>query len=180
MDKVRPGGAGTSNDGNTARRFFQNVEVSANITGLDVTVLHRCATILRVLSSGYSINIESFEEYCLETARFLINKYPWYYLPVSVHKILIHSPRVLSQMMIPIGQLSEEAQESRNKNLKEYREYHTRKTSRQHTNEDLLHMLLVSSDPFISSLRRGDKLKMDHVDEFPAEMLNLLDIDRQN
>lgn len=49
--------------------------------------------------------------------------------------------------------MSEGAQSSRNKDLKHYRRDHTRKYSRIVTNEDLLHLLLDSSDPFVTSLR---------------------------
>ncbi|KAJ4429838.1 hypothetical protein ANN_22042 [Periplaneta americana] len=57
--------------------------------------------------------------------------------------------------MLPIGQLSEEAQEARNKDIKRFREHHTRKNSRINTVTDLVNNLLVSSDPLISSLRRS-------------------------
>lgn len=36
----------------------------------------------------------------------------------SVHKIFIHEPSVVASFALPIGQLSEEAQESRNKDMK--------------------------------------------------------------
>lgn len=67
-------------------------------------------------------------------------------MPASVHKILIHGSS--------IGQLSEEAQESKNKDMRNFRQHHTRKCSRVKTNEDLLLRLLLSSDPLISSLRK--------------------------
>jgi hypothetical protein len=53
-----------------------------------------------------------------------------FYMPPSVHKILIHRPYIVASFFLPIGQLSEEAQESRNKNIKKYREHFTRKSSR--------------------------------------------------
>ncbi len=34
-------GSGTSNDGNTARRFFENPEVTASITLVDETLINR-------------------------------------------------------------------------------------------------------------------------------------------
>lgn len=55
---------------------------------------------------------------------------------------------------IAIGQLSEEASEARNKDIKKYRQNFTRKSSRINTNTDLLHRLLISSDPYICSLRK--------------------------
>lgn len=51
--------------------------------------------------------------------------------------------------------LSEEAQEARNKDCKRFREDYTRKFSRLCTMEDLFHLLLVTSDPVITQLRRS-------------------------
>ena len=52
---------------------------------------------------------------------------------------------------IPIGQLSEEALESRNKDIRRAREGHTQQMTRMATMLDLFHHLLESSDPFIAS-----------------------------
>lgn len=153
VDKPRTGGSGTSNDGNTARTFFNNPEVSAQITGLDTNLIVRCGTLLQVISSGYKINVDNFQKYALETAKELLQKYPWYYLPPSVHKILIHSADIINYCLLSIGELSEEAAESRNKDIKMFRSQHTRKTSRIATNTDLINRLLLSSDPFITEQR---------------------------
>ncbi|XP_011868998.1 PREDICTED: uncharacterized protein LOC105562616 [Vollenhovia emeryi] len=94
-----------------------------------------------------------FKQYALDTARLYVNEYPWYPMPASVHKILIHGSDVLSVSLLPVGMLSEEAQESRNKDFRAFREKFTRKMSRIATNEDLMHIFLISSDPIISSYR---------------------------
>ncbi|XP_022166704.1 uncharacterized protein LOC111031177 [Myzus persicae] len=146
-------GKGNTNDGNTARRFFKNPEKSAEITGIDFTLLQRFGNILSVIASGRKINPITFDEYALATATLFVQLYPWYYMPASVHKILIHGADVIKFAILPIGQLSEEAQEARNKDYKRIRQNHTRKNSRLNTNKDLIHMLLVSSDPYISSIR---------------------------
>lgn len=52
VDKPRSGGCGNSNDGNTARRFFQDWEHSAQITGINAEVIYRCKIILETLASG--------------------------------------------------------------------------------------------------------------------------------
>ena len=39
VDQPRVGGCGTSNDGNTARKFFKHPDISANITGIDKDVI---------------------------------------------------------------------------------------------------------------------------------------------
>lgn len=174
VDKPRSGGSGTSNDGNSARRFFQNWQKSANITGLNANLLYRCKSILEALSSGLEINGSKFEEYCHETAKELVRVYPWFYLSTTVHKVLIHGAKIISSFLVPIGQLSEEAQESRNKDIKRYRLSHTRKYSRTATNTDLLNRLLESSDPLISSLRAlPDKKQLSLSDDAKALLVDM-------
>lgn len=60
-------GFGSSNDGNTARRFFKNFDISAEITGIDKNLIIRFHIILQCLSSGYNINFIKFGNYCWET-----------------------------------------------------------------------------------------------------------------
>lgn len=50
-------GKGTSNDGNTARIFFSNYELSSEITGLNVNLVKRIYVILQTISSRQEINI---------------------------------------------------------------------------------------------------------------------------
>lgn len=159
VDKPRSGGSRTSNDGNTARKFFSDSAVSAEITGLNKDLIERCSTILQAMSSGFNIDSDKFNEYSLETARLLIQKYPWYNLPASVHKVLIHGAEVAQYALLSIGELSEEAAESNNKNYKAFRRDHTRKMSRVLSNTDLLNRLLLSSDPFITGLRKLPRKK---------------------
>lgn len=59
-----------------------------------------CATILKAMSSGYEINEKIFSEYAIETAKLLVKEHPWYYLPASVHKILLHGSSVISAALI--------------------------------------------------------------------------------
>lgn len=146
-------GSGTSNDGNTARRFFRNWETVAEITGVDKNLIYRFYIILQVLASGELVDSSKFEQFARQTAYDFVDLYGWYFMPSAVHRVLIHCKAVLDSTLLPIGKLSEEAQESRNKDFKRFRQSHTRKTRRSLTNEDLIHHLLVSSDPVISSLR---------------------------
>lgn len=117
-------------------------------------LLKRFAVILQVMASGREINVDQFKSYTEDTARLYVQQYPWYYMPATVHKILVHGADVIKFAAVPIGQLSEEVIESRHKEVRRYREHHTRKVSRIKTNEDLLHALLVSSDPVITSHRQ--------------------------
>jgi hypothetical protein len=138
VDVPKPGGSGTTNDGNTARRFFRDPTLSASITGIDETLIHRCSVILQALFSLYRVNATAFDNYAKETAKLFVSLYVWYYIPASVHKVRIHGSAIVSAALFPIGQLSEEAQEARNKDTKKFREHYTRKLSRESTNLDFM------------------------------------------
>lgn len=75
-----------------------------------------------MLSSGYPIHLEKFHDYSVQTARLLVEKYHWYRLPPSVHKIFIHGAAIIAETSkdsdLPIGIFSEEAQEAQNKHLR--------------------------------------------------------------
>lgn len=57
------------------------------------------------MTSGYDINLEKFEAYTLETAELYVSLYPWY-IPSSVHKILIHGTDIIRSALLPIGKFS--------------------------------------------------------------------------
>ncbi|KAL4714339.1 hypothetical protein ACJJTC_009691, partial [Scirpophaga incertulas] len=144
-------GFGTTNDGNTARKFFREYEKSANITKIDENLIKLFAVVLQVISSGHAIHIERFRTYCRETAELFVHHYPWYNMPASVHKLLIHGADICRHFScLPIGIMSEEATEARNKEFRYSIEHHTRKFQ---NNENILHNLLITSDPFISHIR---------------------------
>lgn len=92
-------------------------------------------------------------------------------MPPTMHKYLIHGPQIISAALLPIGQLSEEAQEARNKDFKKYREHNSRKCSREKTNQDSFNFFLISSDPLITSKRKLKKRKLEHL---PKEALAML------
>lgn len=171
VDIPKPG-FGTTNDGNTARRFFSNPHLASQITGVDETLIKRIGIILRTISSGFSIDVEKFRIYTLDTAKLYVQKYNWYYMPITLHKVLIHGPEIVKSCIVPIGRMSEEAQESRHREARRFREHNTRKTSRKTTMEDLIHMLLITSDPVINSYR---KLSAKPKESLPEEVINMLE-----
>ena len=83
-------------------------------------------------------------------------------MSTSVHKILIHGFRIIEWAPLPIGQLSEEAQEARNKDVKKYRENFSRKCARDKTMEDV----------YISSF--GNHLKQQRKSFLPEAMTMFL------
>lgn len=92
IDVVKQG-SGSTNDGNTARRFFSDAKTAASITGIDENIIKRFHVILQAIASGEHINLFKFSNYCKETATLYIQLYSWYYMPSSIHKLLIHGPK---------------------------------------------------------------------------------------
>ena len=144
-------GAGNTNDGNTARRAFEDEKMFADICGLNEALIHRLHMIMVALSCKLPIDADKFGAFCRDTAELLIELYPWYRMPVSVHILLIHGAKILASSVLPIGMMSEEAQEARNKDNKVFRMRHARKTSRVDTMSDVFHRLMVTGDIIISS-----------------------------
>lgn len=104
---------------------FSKAEYSSEITGLDVNLICKFHEILRTLSSGYDINYMEFEKFCVDTRKLYLDMYSWYSMSVTEHKILVHSAEVIKYFLLRIEQLSEEAQEVRNKDCRRFRERHT-------------------------------------------------------
>ncbi|PZC70923.1 hypothetical protein B5X24_HaOG214604 [Helicoverpa armigera] len=165
-------GSGTTNDGNMARRFFADARKISEITGVDFDLIYRFSIILQVINSGACIDAVKFGEYCEDTAERYLSLYSWYYMPNTIHKVLIHGSKIISAAMLPIGMLSEEAQEARNKDYRQYRLHHARKCSRESTNEDVINMLLISSDPLLYTMRKRPIKKNLPLDEDAKNLLS--------
>jgi len=57
------------------------------------------------MASSYEININAFQQYTMNTAKLYVKLYPWYYMPASVHTILIHGVTVIESALLPIGKI---------------------------------------------------------------------------
>ncbi|CAH2094474.1 unnamed protein product [Euphydryas editha] len=150
---VPKAGFGNTNDGNTSRRFFADPDTSSRITGINVDQIKRFQVILEVISSGHNIDADKFDSYTQDTAKLYVQLYGWYPMSPTIHKVLIHGAQVITHALLPIGQLTEEAAEARNKNFRQYRLNFARKFSRTDCNRDIMNRLLLSSDPYLSSIR---------------------------
>jgi hypothetical protein len=172
IDRFIPG-RGSSNTGNVARKFFRHHATVSRITEVDHECIQRLYHIMILLTGTRKINLENFTAYTKATAEKFVSLYPWCYMPVSVHKLLVHSPAVCRQMPLPIGFMSEEASEAANKIYRRSRDAHTRKAERSQTITDVLHYMLAYSDPKLSMLRSPQKSKSHQ--GVPDEVLFLLE-----
>lgn len=168
-------GQGNSNCGNTGRTFFSNPAKAAALTGVNEELIENLGILLFVINSGYGIDVEKFDAFCIKTAKLYFMLYVWFYMPQSVHRLLIHGKRALEELVVlglTIGESSEEPQETRNKEHKYSREHHTRKISRTKTNEDQMNYMMVTSDPVISTIRKPQTAKKNPL---PMKALSLLE-----
>lgn len=154
------------------RHDFEDSKFAADTTGVDERLIKRFRVILVAMCSGEKIDTNKFRIYADETYKLYTSLYNWYHMPTSVHKVLLHGADIINFFNLPIGFYSEEAQEARNKDFRNIREHQTRKSSRQNTNEDILHWMLITSDPLISSMRTFAPKK--HF-EFEEDVLNLFE-----
>lgn len=171
VDAVQQG-TGSTNDGNTSRRFFSNPALVADVTGVEEQLIDRFRIILEIITCGKKVNSLKFKNFAQDTAKLFVEKYSWYYMPVTVHKILIHGKDIMDAAILPIGMLSEEAEEARNKDYRNYRLRFSRTCDRFATNTDVFHRLLVSSDPFISSIRCQPRKQVLELDDIVKEMID--------
>lgn len=149
-------------------------QITFNIIDIDESLITRFDIILQTLACREKINADKFDKYASETAKLYVDLYSWYYMPASVHKILVHGKSIIESFLIPIGYLFEKAQKARNKDFKHFKEFNARKHNRFATSEDIINKLLISSDPYISSLRNEWKYFPIPIDE-EAQNLLLLD-----
>lgn len=163
---------GNTNDGNTSRRFFEEYEKSAEITGIDKNLIYRLKVILDTMCCGIKINSEKFEIYCKETAELYVSLYNFQPMTPTLHKVLRHGAAVIKEAILPIGQLSEEAAEARNKHIRSFRLNYARKFSRVACNTDVLNRLLLTSDPLLTGMRNS---KHKRKSPLSADTINLLE-----
>ena len=84
----------------------------SEITNVDEELIKKFKTILICISSQYQINLDKFEKYCFDTAKHYKSKYPWYPMPATVHKVLIHGRQIVENTVLPIGYFGEEGSEA--------------------------------------------------------------------
>lgn len=173
VDYPAAGGSGNSNDGNTARRAFANYELFSEILGIDKDLVLKLKTILTVISQTFPVDLENFTSYCRATAELYVDKYPWYYMSATLHKLLIHGGDIIRNSVLPIGMYSEQAGESKNKTYREDRLRHSRKSTRELTLRDTFQRSMDASDPILST-EYVHKRQRKCNNALPPEVLSLL------
>ena len=174
VNKPKANSSGSTDDGNTARRAFNQPELFARITNVDQSLIHNFKIILISLTCQQVLDLEKFETFCFDTANLYMTKYPWFRIPATIHKVLIHAKQFFENSVLPAGYFGEEASEARNKFYKRDKEFIARKNSRINNLEDVFNRAMVSSDPVISSISLQYRLKRRHKLTLPSEVIAML------
>ena len=145
---------GSSDDGNTARRFFaaENRELVLSLFKGTVhekavisKLLQKFSIILRLISSKKKIDADLL----------LCETFPWISVSTSIHRLLGHSAeRIRLNQGFGLGLVSEEGLEAIHKLVRRFRELGARKTSLEDNIQDVFTHLFIRSDPTIRSYNR--------------------------
>ncbi|XP_039969845.1 uncharacterized protein LOC120781694 [Bactrocera tryoni] len=171
INKPKSNGCGSTNDENIA-----NLELFASITNIDIDLLRHFDIILVSISCEFRINFKKFNDFCIDTADLYFNKYDWYPMSATVHKILVHSAQIMEASLVPIGCLGENASEARNKFFKKDRIAHARKNSRSNNIVDVFNRAMDSSDPLLSSICLNNRTKNKLIRRVPHKVTELLEL----
>ena len=155
---------GSTNDGNTARKFFKESGKTAAVTKLDENLIKHFRLLLAALSTKSEVDPDKFEKHAAATKALLTELHPNVSLTPTAHKLLDHGADVLRYHEAPMGVLNEDAQEAQHKDCRRFRLSNARKDSREHTICDMFVMLQVSSDPVVCGHRKPEDDREPHLE----------------
>lgn len=149
-------GFGNSNDGNTARKFFENPIITSKILNISEALLTDFAFLLKEISKfDEEIDLNSFKA-AAERINEHFKQPEFTTISPTVHILLCHGPAIIERYNLMIGIYTEESGERTNKNVRSARLHHAKKVSRTETMIDMVHWLLEQSDPMV--ILTGEKI----------------------
>lgn len=172
VDQPIPGGNGNTNTGNVARRAFSDAKTLSEILEIDYKLIQDIRTLLIAISCHHNIDPEKFKLVAMEVAERFVKLYPWYNMPPTLHRLLIHGADVMRKSILPSGMFAEHAAEGLNKLYRYYRIFNARKNLMENNLFDMFSRLQMNSDPFISSLKL--KGRHNYSVPIPPEVIELL------
>ncbi len=174
LDQVESSGGntGTSNTGSQGRRFFSH-ELRSNIIdslpsiyqGKIYSLMQMYSVILRAVSSTDLLIVDELRSLTRKFALFLAKEFTWVDYNITVHNLIFHSVELVEwNNGTGLGELSEEALESSNKDVRNYREFLARKCGHIPNLTDVFNRLFIRSDPVLrhiidrSQSKRGKRV----------------------
>lgn len=167
-------GQGCTNTGNSARRLFQAPTKFAEILNVEEKLIKNLHSLLLALSSSRTLNPVAIEKMAQETASLWVECVPYFPMPVSLHKLLMHGPDMVKSSPLTSGEYSETALESFHKVVRNTLHNHAMNNTLENCNKSLHRYLLLRSDPLLSSVnfnRRRD-LNKEKLPGYPIRRRN--------
>jgi hypothetical protein len=122
-------GSENSNVDNAARRAFQETQILANTTDVNINLPQNLRTIVITISCQFPIDLKKFKSHYFHNAKLFKKTSTWYPMPQTIHKILIHSRQIFNNAFYSQGYLAEDVAEPKNKFYKYDRQFHACKNS---------------------------------------------------
>ena len=159
LDQVDSSG-GTSTNGPQGRRFFSPELRSNIIDSLPSiykskmnTLMQLYSVILRAVSSTQLLIVDELRSLTRKFALFLAKEFTWVDYNITVHNLIFHSAELVEwNNGTGLGELSEEALESSNKDVRNYREFLARKCGHIPNLIDVFNRLFIRSDPVLREI----------------------------
>lgn len=151
------GNTGTSTTGSQGRRFF-SYELREKVIGclpnkyknIMNWLMKTYSVILRAVSSTQQVNVDELKKITREFTLFVAEELAWIEYNLTVHNLIFHSAELIERNNgIALGELSEEALESCNKDVRNYREFLARKIGHIPNLTDVFNRLYIRSDPLL-------------------------------
>lgn len=76
--------------GNVARKAFANSGLLAEVLNIGKTLIDKLHINPITISYLQEINTDNLKKFCTDTYKLYVSLYPWYYMPSTLHRILIH------------------------------------------------------------------------------------------
>jgi hypothetical protein len=159
LDKCElTGNSGTSTTGGQGRRFFSFELRKAIVKTVPFNyqksfekLLHLYSVILRVVSSTESVDVPKFRQLTVDFAVLIAKEFPWIDYSMTTHSLIFHSAELIFRNNSRgLGEISEEALESTNKDVRNFREFLSRKCGHLENLTDVFNRLFLRSDPVVN------------------------------
>ena len=152
------GNSGTSTTGDQGRKFFSYELRNSIIKAVPKAqqnnfkrLIQLYSVILRVVSSTECVKIQNFRQLTTDFVLFVAKEFNWIEYSMTVHSLVFHTAELIYRNnSVGLGELSEEALESAYKDIRNFREFLSRKCGHLENITDVFNRLFIRSDPVIN------------------------------
>jgi hypothetical protein len=166
------------NEGNIVRRCYEDIDLFAQCLKFDENqkkIIYYFKMLSLCFNSRYNLNATKLKSFCFEIFVFWLENFDYYRMPVTIHKVLVHSADIVRHSIVPPIFMSEEAAESTNKFIRSARKDHARRSSRLLTLEDMFKRRLLESSPALT-IKIFENSNKHKLISLPRNVIDLLEL----